>query len=109
MNPVNQEIKQELKNLIKIIITHKNNFKDSQRKGKHSWVDLQTFSRAQWEYRHRHIARCLLRGRTYEQIEQKTRDDNKPDKAEIIVYQCEYEERFKKQEETHYAEAYAGA
>jgi len=30
------------------------------------------------EFRHKHIAYCLLRGRSYEQIEQ-PREDNKPD------------------------------
>jgi len=109
MNPVNQEIKQELKNLIEKIRIHKNNFKESQRKGSPSWLDLQTYSRAQWEYRHRHIARCLIRGRTYEQIEQKTRNDNKPSKDLIEKYKKEYMTRFQEQAEVIYAESYAGA
>ena len=31
------------------------------------------------EYRHKHIAYCLLRGRKYEEIERTCRDDHKPD------------------------------
>lgn len=32
-----------------------------------------------WVWRHRHIAYCLLRGRTYEQIENKVKEGNEPD------------------------------
>ena len=32
----------------------------------------------QYEYRHRHIAYCMLRGRSYEQIEKKCAEGNKP-------------------------------
>ena len=42
------------------------------------------------EYRHRHIAYCLLRGREYEEIERKCRDDNKPN----FKYIEELKERF---------------
>lgn len=31
------------------------------------------------KWRHRHIAYCMLRGKTYEEIEPKVRDDNEPD------------------------------
>lgn len=34
--------------------------------------------KARYEVRHHHIAYCLLRGRTMEQIEPKTREDNAP-------------------------------
>jgi len=96
MNPIIQEIKQELKKLAEKIILHKNNYKESQRKNKPSWSDLQNHRYTQIEFRHRHIARCLLRGRTYEQIEQKTRNDNKPHKDVIAFYLEEYKKRFEK-------------
>lgn len=35
--------------------------------------------REQYEYRHLHIARCLIKGRTIEEIESKNREDNKRD------------------------------
>ena len=40
-----------------------------------------------WEYRHKHIAYSMMRGRTYEQIEQKCAPDNKPnlDLVERII------------------------
>lgn len=31
-----------------------------------------------WDYRHRHIAYCMLRGKTYKQCEQKCRKYNNP-------------------------------
>lgn len=43
-----------------------------------------------WEFRHRHIAYCLLRGRTMEQIERKTREDNHPSERLIDKYKEEY-------------------
>jgi len=38
------------------------------------------------QYRHMHIAYCLLRGRTYKQIENSVREGNKPSKALINKY-----------------------
>ena len=35
-------------------------------------------SNAQYKYRHLHIAYCLLRGRSYEEIEGKVREGNEP-------------------------------
>ena len=43
-----------------------------------------------WEFRHRHIAYCLLRGRTIEQIERKVRDDNQRDENLVEKYKEEY-------------------
>lgn len=41
------------------------------------------------EFRHKHIAYCLLRGRSYEQIEQ-PRDNNKPDMIYVQMIMEEY-------------------
>ena len=43
------------------------------------------------EFRHKHIAYCLLRGRHYEQIEQ-PREDNKPDMIYVQMVMEEYEQ-----------------
>ena len=43
-------------------------------------------------FRHMHIAYCLLRGKTYEQIEQKTRDGNAPSTNEYERYMTQYKE-----------------
>lgn len=43
-----------------------------------------------WEFRHRHVAYCLLRGRTIEQIERKVREDNQRDESLVEKYKDEY-------------------
>ena len=61
--------KQELKQLANHIRTLKDRRKD------HNTGQWETFNEGQ-RYRHEHIAYCLVRGRTYEQIEQ-PREENK--------------------------------
>jgi hypothetical protein len=41
-------------------------------------------------FRHKHIAYCLMRGRTYEQIESKCREGNEPDQNLIREIQRTY-------------------
>lgn len=43
-----------------------------------------------WEFRHRHIAYCLLRNRTMQQIENKVREGNEPSDRLIEKYKEEY-------------------
>ena len=43
------------------------------------------------EFRHKHIAYCLLRGRSYEEFEQ-PREDNKPDMIYVQMVMEEYEQ-----------------
>ena len=43
-----------------------------------------------WEFRHRHIAYCLLRNRTMKQIENKVREGNEPSDRLIEKYKEEY-------------------
>lgn len=47
----------------------------------------------QHEFRHRHIAYCLLRGRRLEEIE-KPAEDNAPNMKRVEQYMEEYRERF---------------
>ena len=65
-----------------------------------------TLYKWQTEYRHNHIAYCELRGRKYEEIEQKVRSDNKPDRSRINKIKSwwqwaidDYNTWFKKQRE----------
>lgn len=68
------ELKNELKKLAKDIRKWKNRRKlDMRMKYKVALWDVENkVSYYKFEFRHKHIAYCLLRGRTYEQIEQKT-------------------------------------
>jgi len=88
-------IKEELKLLAKEIHLSKETFKNEQRKGGNIWTFLHALYKLQNEYRHRHIARCLLRGRKYNQIE-KPAENNKPDWDKIKEFQKSYEERLAK-------------
>jgi len=66
------ELKSELKQLAKEIREWKNNRKQDKRRE----LDMRQWeieSQVDWrkdEFRHKHIAYCMLRGREYEQIEQ---------------------------------------
>jgi hypothetical protein len=46
--------------------------------------------RLSYQFRHKHICHCLLRGRTMEQIENKTREDNKRDQRYLDKLLAEY-------------------
>lgn len=87
----------ELKSLLKELAVHnrkcKAMYKDCQR-GKVQWNELYTFQRTSPgdDYRHMHIAYCLLRGRTYEQIENKVRPGNEPSWTMIEVIMEQFRE-----------------
>lgn len=99
MNPVKIQIKEELKQLAKDLRIQKNLFKSKQREGTDTWEDLRNKYRLKNEYRHRHIARCLLRGTPYESIESKVREGNEADMDLVEKYKQEYSARF--QEVSH--------
>lgn len=81
--------KNELKNLASEIRANKSSFKNEQRTNKsHSWGsegwqkenDLRiSIDSSRLQYRHKHIAYCLTKGRKYEQIEPHIREGNEPD------------------------------
>ena len=86
------ELKAELKELAKEI-------KELKYKRDHWWKfgnDQSEFMwkacRAAWLFRHRHIAYCLLRGRSYEEIEQPGRY-NKPSWSVIEGIMEKYEQK----------------
>ncbi|MFA7219141.1 MAG: hypothetical protein WC119_01270 [Synergistaceae bacterium] len=84
-----KQLKEELKSLAKRIRQEKIALKEYQRNhgGSHGTIGV-NLSRIQREYRHKHIAYCLLRGRTIEQIEGKNRKGNEPD-TNLIQKYCE--------------------
>jgi hypothetical protein len=76
-----KELKATLKGLASEIKSTKSEFKDAQRSnsGDPGYELLRSLYNKKFEYRHKHIAYCIFRGKTYEQIELKCREDNKPD------------------------------
>ena len=87
------KLKMELKELAKEIKLWKFLRKPINRKdtGLQQWdVDYGLFQDKR-EFRHKHIAYCLLRGRSYGQIEQ-PREDNKPDMIYVQMVMEEYEQ-----------------
>ena len=87
-------VKQELKDLAVMIRKAKADFKAAQRDRKCSYTirmgQLMILNSLKRTYRHRHIAYCLFRGKTIEQIE-KPRKDNRPDMSAVNVYLMELE------------------
>ena len=85
------KLKAELKDLASKISTDKIGEKDHQRKhdGCHS-SSIWKLLGIRREFRHKHIAYCLLRGRTLEQIECPS-ENNKPDLEAVKRHLKDYE------------------
>ena len=96
MKPIYKQIKEELKELASKIRPSKQTLKDLHRANPKDmqliWKEIRTLYTIKKEYRHRHIARCLLRGRSYDQIEIPA-EDNKPNGDLVNKYIKEYKER----------------
>jgi hypothetical protein len=84
-----QQLRQNLKELAEAIRKAKSDHKQCQRDhgcdgywegepGKSKWISRGFPFKLKHEFRHKHIAYCLLRGRTRDEIEHPA-DDNKPD------------------------------
>jgi len=76
-----KELKNELKYLAAKIRKDRAEVKANQRAGTYSGQP--ELEHLRFKFRHKHIAYCLLRGRTREQIEAKVCDHNKPDEDYI--------------------------
>jgi len=94
MTNVKLEIKKELKQLAQDLRIQKRLFKSKQREGTDTYADLCNKDSLKWEFRHKHIARCLLRGTPYERIEPKVGYGNEPDMDLVEKYEKEYLARF---------------
>ncbi len=70
MNKIYQEIKDEMKYLALSIHANKIERKPSLRKSNRAGWEIQyDINKLKYEFRHKHIARCELRGKTRDQIE----------------------------------------
>src|SRR5574343_1724333 len=91
-----KELKSKLKVLASLIRKSKHSYKECQRSNM-KWDDYFKWQRENNHpnsdtYRHMHIAYCLLRGRTYEQIENKVKEGNGPSIDRVEYYMQEYSE-----------------
>jgi hypothetical protein len=97
INNVKEELKQQAKNIRKAKLI----FKDGQRTGnwelfktfiitdlglKYSWCPETVLDSLSFHFRHKHIAYCLILGRTMEEIENKNNPDNLPSQRSIDDY-----------------------
>lgn len=83
-----KEMKEQLKTLAALIRKHRREFKDAQRTNTVSWsADYWKVRGESEDFRYKHIAYCLARGRKYEEIESKVHDGNAPkwDKINAIL------------------------
>lgn len=85
-------LKEELKVLAAEIRKENQEVKELQRAGKYAGNLQYGLLLKARKFRHKHIAYCLLRGRTYEQIEQHCREGNEPDQKLIMEIKNEYTE-----------------
>jgi hypothetical protein len=86
---VYKAIKQEVKDLASQIKETRSNLKDIQRTGSGAaWKEQMQLSYLQRDFRHKHIARCEMRGRTRDEIE-KPSENNLPN--EILIQRIKNE------------------
>jgi hypothetical protein len=72
-----------LKGLAQQIRELKTEFKELERNRKPREGKRREVQKAKYEFRHEHIAYCMARGKSYEQVEQKVRDNNEPNQEYI--------------------------
>lgn len=87
-----KDIKNQMKQLACDVRKAKHDFKQFQREGKYREAISAMFKKdsLKEDFRHKHIARCLLRGKTYKQIEAKCREDNYPCSQEVTRFIHEF-------------------
>ena len=88
MNAKVYELKMYLKNSAAMLREMKNEHKKTQRETRGAGLEGELY-RARRDYRHKHIAYCLIRGKEYKQIESPA-SDNQPDWAIIREDQNAY-------------------
>ena len=84
-----------VKNVLKVeakeLSALKIEIKETMRSGKYAGKLQWQLSLKKSEWRHKHIAYCLLRGRTIDEIESYCHDDNKPNIQLVEKYKGEFE------------------
>ena len=78
-----RQYKQELRQFHKDFREMSFNEANEKHKNRWSYQIERDIKKAKYEFRHEHIAYCLARGRSYEQVEQKVRENNEPDEEYI--------------------------
>ena len=65
----------------------KADIKTKQKAGQYAGYKQSELLTLKWNYRHRHIAYSIMRGKSYQQIERKCREDNQPnfDKIKELI------------------------
>jgi hypothetical protein len=86
-------LKAEQKEMAVKIRETKSETKETQKKNEYAGSLQYSLLKLRSEYRHKHIAYCLMRGRSYEQIEPKCREGNKPNKDLIQEIINEYSQK----------------
>jgi hypothetical protein len=82
------ELKDMMKKEAKELREMKIELKEAQRAGRPS--NMYGVQLAQWDYRHKHIAYCLLKGRQLNEIEQKNREGNEPNLDLVDKYKRQF-------------------
>jgi hypothetical protein len=82
MHPL-KKMKEELKTLAGEVRAARQTMKNNQRAGKFDWREPGNVNYLSYSFRLKHVAYCLLRGRTYEQIEPKVREGNELDMGKV--------------------------
>lgn len=78
-------LKSELKLEALKIRALKADIKTKQKKGDYAGHDQSKLVSLKWDYRHRFIAYCMIRGRTYKQIERTCRVDPNMDRVQEAI------------------------
>jgi len=78
-----RELKRELKQYYTDVRNMKWSDVEKKYKGRYSYTIERDIKKAKYEFRHQHIAYCLARGKTYEQVEQKVRENNEPNQEYV--------------------------
>lgn len=80
-----KEFKEEQKQGAEELRQYRYDVKKAQREKRFGYNDPSPWDlfKKSREWRHKHIAYCMLRGREYHEIESKVRDGNEPDMGEV--------------------------
>jgi hypothetical protein len=93
MNTIKETIaivKEELKAKAKKLSALKIEIKETMRSGKYAGRLQGNLIDDVCEWRHKHIAYCMLKGRTLDEIESNCREDNKPNLSVVQMHIAEW-------------------
>ena len=85
------KIKEELKVEAKVLTNLKAEIKEKQRSGKAAGSLQWKLLDLKYQWRHKHIAYCLIKGRSLEEIEGKCNEGNEPNLTLVATYKKGFE------------------